>query len=87
MSLVKGARNGEQARRFYEWSLTPASQALAAQSGSFTIPSNRDTALHPLMPPAAEMKFVNHDLKKYGAKAERTRLIARWEREVLQGGK
>ena len=87
MSLVKGARNGEQARRFYEWSLTPGSQALAAQSGSFTIPSNRDTALHPLMPPAAEMKFVNHDLKKYGAKAERTRLIARWEREVLQGGK
>ncbi|MBL8333538.1 MAG: ABC transporter substrate-binding protein [Rubrivivax sp.] len=87
MSLVKGARNAEAARRFYDWSLTPAAQALAAASGSFTIPSHKDTALHPLMPPAAEMKFVNHDLRKYGSKAERTRLIARWEREVLQAGK
>ena len=85
MSLVKGARNADAAKRFYEWSLTPASQALAAQSGSYTIPSNVDTPLHPLMPPAAEMKFVQHDLKKFGSKTERTRLIARWERDVLQG--
>ena len=87
MSLVKGARQADAAKRFYEWSLTPAAQALAAQSGSFTIPSHRDTPLHPLMPAAAEMKFVDYDLKKFGARAERTRLISRWEREVLQGGK
>ena len=87
MSLIKGARNADAAKRFYEWSLTPAAQALAAQSGSFTIPSHRDTPLHPLMPAAVEMKFVDYDLKKFGARAERTRLISRWEREVLQGGK
>jgi iron(III) transport system substrate-binding protein len=87
MSIVKGARNPEQARRFHDWSLTPAAQQLAATSGSFTIPSNRDTPLHPLMPPVAEMKFVAYDLKKYGSKEERTRLISRWEREVAQAPK
>lgn len=84
MSLVKGARNLDNARRFYEWSLTPTAQTLAATSGSFTIPSHSATPLHPLMPAAATMKFVNQDLKKFGSKEERTRLIARWEREVQQ---
>ena len=84
MSLVKGARNLENARKFYEWQLTPAAQVLAAESGSFTIPSHRDTPLHPLMPPAAQMKFISYDLKKFGSKEERTRLIGRWEKEINQ---
>ena len=87
MSIVKGARNLDQARRFYEWSLGAPAQVLAAQSGSFTIPSNKDTPLHPLMPPAAEMKFVAYDLKRFGSKEERTRLIGRWEREILTAPK
>ena len=82
MSIVKGAQHLEHAKRFADWSLTPAAQALAAASGSYTIPSNKDTALHPLMPPAAQMKFVDYDLKKYGSKEERTRLIARWDKEI-----
>jgi len=87
MSIVKGARNADNARKFYEWSLLPASQALAAASGSFTIPSNKETPLHALMPPVAEMKFINYDLKKFGSKEERTRLIARWEKDVLSAPK
>lgn len=82
MSLVKGARNADNARKFYEWQLTPPAQALAAASGSFTIPSHKETPLHPLMPPAAQMKFISYDLKKFGSKEERTRLIGRWEKEV-----
>lgn len=87
MSVVKGARNLEQAKKFYEWNLSPAAQALAAASGSFTIPSNKETPLHPLMPPVAEMKFISYDLKKFGSKEERTRLIQRWEKDVLAAPK
>ena len=87
MSIVKGARNADNARKFYEWQLTPAAQALAAESGSFTIPSNRDTPLHALMPPAAQMKFISYDLKKFGSKEERTRLIGRWEKEINQAAR
>jgi iron(III) transport system substrate-binding protein len=87
MSIVKGARNLESARRFADWSLTPAAQVLAAATGSYTVPSNKDTPLHPLMPPVAEMKFASYDLKKFGSKEERTRLIARWEKEVASAPK
>ena len=80
--MVKGARNGDNAKKFYEWNLTAAAQTLAAASGSFTIPSHMDTPLHPLMPPVAEMKFISYDLKKFGSKEERTRLIQRWDKEV-----
>ncbi len=84
MSIVKGARNIDNARKFYEWQLTPAAQVLAAESGSYTLPSHRETPLHALMPPAAQMKFISYDLKKFGSKEERTRLIGRWEKEINQ---
>jgi ABC-type Fe3+ transport system substrate-binding protein len=57
-------------------------QALAAASGSLTIPSHKDTALHSLMPPAAQMKFIAYDLKTFRSNEERTRLIGRWDKEV-----
>ena len=46
MSLVKGARNADAAKRFHEWSLTPVFSGAGGQSGSYTIPSNVDTPLH-----------------------------------------
>jgi iron(III) transport system substrate-binding protein len=30
----------------------------------------------------AKIKLINYDYAKYGASAERRRLIARWEKEV-----
>lgn len=41
----------------------------------------------PLVPPAAQTKSVDDDLKKSGSKDERARLVARWEREVLPAPK
>lgn len=84
MSIVKGARNLENARRFHAWSLTAAAQQLAAQSGSFVVPAVKATPQHPLMPRPAEMKLIAYDIRKYGHKEERQRLIARWDREVAQ---
>ena len=40
MSIVKGARNLDNAKKFYDWALTPRAQALAAQSKQFQLPSN-----------------------------------------------
>ncbi len=82
MSLIKGSRNLANAKRFYDWSLTAAAQALGAESGSYVVPAVKDTPLHPLMPKPAEMKLVRYDIKKYGSKEERTRLIQRWEKDV-----
>jgi len=82
MSIVKGARNLEQAKKFYEWALTPAAQTFGAASKQYQLPSNKATAVDPNVPDFKKIKLINYDYKKYGASNERRRLIARWEKDV-----
>ena len=46
------------------------------------MPSNVDTPVSPLSPKIADIKLINYDFAKYGASAERKRLLERWDREV-----
>jgi iron(III) transport system substrate-binding protein len=82
MSIIKGARNMEAAKQFYEWALTPAAQELAVAAKQFQLPSNKETKLDPRMPDFKKVKMINYDYAKYGSSAERRRLIDRWEKEV-----
>ncbi|MFO1281694.1 MAG: ABC transporter substrate-binding protein [Burkholderiales bacterium] len=82
MSIVKGARNLDNARKFYDWALTPRAQALAAQAKQFQLPSNVATPVSPLSPKTADVKLIDYDFAKYGTTAERRRLLERWDREV-----
>ena len=82
MTIVKGARNLEVAKKFYEWALTPAAQEMAAAAKQFQVPSNKGAKVDPRIPDFKKIKFINYDYAKYGAAAERRRLIARWEKEV-----
>jgi iron(III) transport system substrate-binding protein len=82
MSIIKGARNLEQAKKFYEWALTPQAQQFGAAAKQFQLPSNKATALDPRIPDFKKIKFIDYDYAKYGASAERRRLISKWEKEV-----
>jgi len=82
MSIVRGARNLENAKKFYDWALTPKAQALAAQAKQFQLQSNVNTPVSPLSPKTADIKLISYDFAKYGASAERKRLLERWDREV-----
>jgi len=82
MSIIKGARNLEVAKKFYEWALTPAAQEMAAAAKQFQLPSNKNARTDPRIPDFKKIKFIHYDYAKYGASAERRRLIARWEKEV-----
>jgi iron(III) transport system substrate-binding protein len=82
MSLIKGARNPDNAKAFYDWALTPEAQALGAQYRSYQVPSNKATPTPPQAPNFAEIKFINYDFAKYGSSAERSRLLAKWDKEV-----
>jgi iron(III) transport system substrate-binding protein len=84
MSIVKGAPHLENAKRFYEWALTPQAQQLAAAAKSFQVPSNKNTPLDARVIDLKEVKLVDYDNAKYGSTAERRRLIQRWERVVNQ---
>ena len=82
MSIIKGARNLANAKKFYDWALTPEAQKLAPQAKQFQVPSNKATPLPPEAPKFADMKLIDYDQAKYGKSAERKRLIAKWDAEV-----
>jgi iron(III) transport system substrate-binding protein len=82
MSIIKGARNMEAAKKFYEWALTPSAQALGAATLQFQLPSHKETKVDPRVPDFRKIKMINYDYAKYGQTAERRRLIQRWEKEV-----
>lgn len=82
MSLIKGARNLDAAKKFYEWALTPQAQQFGAASKQFQLPSNKATPIDPRVPDFKSIKFINYDYAKYGASAERKRLIGKWEKDV-----
>jgi iron(III) transport system substrate-binding protein len=82
LSIVKGARNVDNARKFVDWALAPKAQALGAQAKQYQVPSNVNAPVSPLAPKPAEMKLINYDAAKYGTSAERKRLLERWDREI-----
>ena len=87
MSLIHGAPNMAEAKKFYEWALTPAAQTLAAQNGSFQIPSNPETPVPPEAPDVSKMKLIEYDFATYGSSATRTRILTRWTNEVQGAAK
>jgi iron(III) transport system substrate-binding protein len=82
MSIVKGAKNLEQAKKFYEWALTAQAQQFGAATRQYQLPSNKGTPVDPNVPDFKKIKLIDYDYAKYGASAERRRLIAKWEKDV-----
>jgi iron(III) transport system substrate-binding protein len=87
MSIIKGAKNMDSAKKFYEWALTPAAQALGAPNKSYQVPSNSESPVPPEAPKMSEIKLINYDFVKYGSSAERSRLLAKWDKEVKSQAK
>jgi iron(III) transport system substrate-binding protein len=83
VSLVKGRKNGEAARKFVDWTLSPEAQKLVfADLKIYSIPSNKSAPVHPDAPKIAAIKLINYDSAKYGSSAERNRLLKKWGDEV-----
>ena len=82
MSIIKGAKNPENAKKFYDWALTPAAQKIGAETKNFQTPSNKATPIPPSAPKLSEMKLIDYDFAKYGSAAERKRILDKWDREV-----
>ena len=82
MSIIKGARNLENAKKWYDFALGAQIQILGANAKSFQVPSNKSAVTPPEAPKLKEIKLIDYDFKKYGSTAERTRLLANWDKEV-----
>jgi iron(III) transport system substrate-binding protein len=83
MSIIKGAKNMENAKKWYDWALTPEAQSIGPNAKiSYQVPSNKSASAPPGSPKLSELKLINYDFAKYGSSAERTRLLAKWDKEV-----
>jgi iron(III) transport system substrate-binding protein len=83
MSILRGARNLTQARRFYDWALTREAQVLGYSAAKqLQTPSNRSAPVPPGAPDLTKIRLIEYDFARYGRAAERRRLIERWDREI-----
>jgi iron(III) transport system substrate-binding protein len=82
MSVIKGARNLENAKKFYDWALTPEAQKIAGDLKNFQTPSNRATPIPVGALKMSELKLINYDFAKYGSATERKRILEKWDRDV-----
>ena len=82
MSIIKGARNLDNAKKFYEFALTAEFQNMAKDVKSFQVMSHKDAKSSPKAPDLAKIKLINYDFVKYGSAAERRRLLKKWDDEI-----
>jgi iron(III) transport system substrate-binding protein len=82
MSLIKGARNPESAKKFYDWALTTDVQSRSLEVKAYQVMSNRAAKSSPNAPKLDQIKLIDYDFKKYGSSAERKRLLKKWDDEV-----
>lgn len=82
MSIVKGARNMENAKIWYDWSLTPEVQSRMKDAKSFQLPSNKSAEIPKEAPRFEDIKLIDYDFKTYGDPEKRKALLERWDREI-----
>jgi iron(III) transport system substrate-binding protein len=83
VSLIKGRKNTEAARRFFDWALSAEAQKIVGvDQNIYSIPSNKAAPIHPQAPDIASIRLISYDSAKYGSSAERNRLLKKWGDEV-----
>ncbi|MEY4139470.1 MAG: hypothetical protein RLZZ371_1652 [Pseudomonadota bacterium] len=82
IAMVKGQRNKEAAKRYYDWLMSPQGQAIGGRANSLQVPANKTFKPDPRIPPIDNVRLIKYDFEKYGKAAERKRLLERWRNEV-----
>ena len=79
VSIVKGARHIEEAKRFVDFALSPEGQGTGARSGQNQVPSNAMATLPRGAPDISLIKMVDYDFATFGSPEERSRLLERFD--------
>jgi iron(III) transport system substrate-binding protein len=82
IALVKGSRNRELARRYYDWLMSREGQEIGGRANSLQFPANKNVQLDPRIPRMDNVRLIKYDFEKYGRASERRRLVERWVKEV-----
>ncbi len=82
VSIIKGSRHLEEARRFVDFALSPEGQATGAAAGQNQVPSNAWAMLPPAAPDISMIKMVDYDFATFGSPEQRSRLLSRFDSEI-----
>ncbi|QLB21451.1 hypothetical protein A6B43_07915 [Vespertiliibacter pulmonis] len=83
ISILKGARNLDNAKLFVDWALSKEAQELAWKKGdAFQVLTNMDAEQSPYSLNPAKLNLINYNFDKYGSSEERKYLIDKWLTEV-----
>ena len=83
VSIIKGARNPENAKLFVDWALSKEAQELSWKKGdTHQILTNMEAEMSPYSLDFKSVNLINYDFDKYGASDLRKRLIQKWVDEV-----
>lgn len=88
VSIIKGARNIDNAKLFVDWALSKEAQELSWKKGnSYQILTNIEAEPSPLALKLSELKLIDYDITTYGDADMRKKLINKWVIEVKMGAK
>ncbi|MDV5169090.1 ABC transporter substrate-binding protein [Photobacterium rosenbergii] len=86
VSVIKGARNLDNAKKFVDFVLSKEGQETAWQKGqSFQILTNIKAKQSPNALNPEDLTLISYDMDKYGSSDERKRLINKWVNVVKMG--
>ncbi|QGM81076.1 ABC transporter substrate-binding protein [Otariodibacter oris] len=83
VSIIKGARNLDNAKLFMDWVLSKEAQEIPwREHGVYQIPTNKFAEVAPQSVKLDEVNLVNIDFEHFGKSEEGKRLIDKWLHEV-----
>lgn len=82
VSIVKGSRNIDEARRFVDFALSPEGQATGGTAGQNQVPSHARALLPAAAPDISMIKMVDYDFATFGSPEQRSRLLSRFDAEI-----
>nr|WP_320142494.1 ABC transporter substrate-binding protein [uncultured Cohaesibacter sp.] len=82
VSIIKGARHPEAAKKWVEFVLSAEAQSRGPEVGVYNVPSNSKATVPPESPALETIKLIDYDFATYGASDTRKRLLNRWDKEV-----
>ena len=82
VSVIKGARNRDNAVKFVDWALGVEAQ----EPNYYQLPTNRHAKAPPQMIPTTELQLIDIDfIDRFGAAKEGKRLTDKWQKEIKDG--
>ncbi len=82
LSIIKNARNMDNAKKFVDWALSKEGQEVGATVQSFQVPTNVEAAIPAEAIKPESVKLINYDFVKYGSEETRKGLINKWVKEI-----